>query len=356
MNTDSKYDKFELYSTQEYFEHLIESVSKTVKGDRVVLTTMTFDPSDKLIDLLINELILAAKRGVSTSLIFDSYTFNSKGFSKIIPLVFSTRRNHSNSPIIKLLERFKSAGGEYYILNKPSNPFSLIYSERMHAKITIINNRIYVGGCNLSETLRIDMMVGWNDESTANKLVELCNKITESNYRQTAFAGRDIIIELSKTSSLIFDVGIKGQSAIMAKAFEIIDSAEKSIFFACQYYPNSLTAKHLIEAAKRGVEVIIMFNHPSQHSFPNNLIHRLVMLKQNLLTPPGLKLMKLPKTEHYMHAKLIATEKSAIMGSHNYIVAGVNFGTSEIALFSNDPLFSHQAKDILTMQISNGIN
>ncbi len=345
-------DNFDFYSTKNYFRHLADSVSKTVKGDRVILTAMTFDPSDKLIAVLMEQMNLAAKRGVNVTIIIDSYTFISNGFSKIVPFVFSTKQNHMNSPIIKSLEQLKANGGSYTVLNKPKNPFSLIYSGRFHAKLAVINNRVYVGGCNLRDTFRTDMMIGWEDESTANKLTDICNKIIMPNYRQAAFNGQDLKIELSKTSSLIFDAGIKGQSTIMAKAFEIIDEAEQSIYFACQYYPNSLTTKHLIRAAKRGVKVTILFNHPSHHSFPNSLIHRLVMQKQSWLSPTNLNLIKLPKTEHYMHAKLIASEKSAILGSHNYIVAGVNFGTTEIAVYNNSPKFSKAAIETVTSQIA----
>ena len=49
MNSDQNTDKFEFYSTQNYFKHLANRVSKTAAGDRVVLTTMTFDPDDDLI-------------------------------------------------------------------------------------------------------------------------------------------------------------------------------------------------------------------------------------------------------------------------------------------------------------------
>ena len=346
-------DNFEFYSTEKYFRHLAESVSKTVNGDRVILTAMTFDPQDELIAILMEQMNLAAKRGVKVTIIIDSYTFISNGFSKIVPFVFSTRQTHKNSPIIKSLEQLKANGGNYTVLNKPKNPFRLIYSGRFHAKLAVINNRVYVGGCNLSDTSQIDMMIGWEDEPTANKLVDMCNRIIQPNYRQAAFNGQDQEIELSKTSSLIFDAGIKCQSTIMAKAFEIIDEAERSIYFACQYYPNSLTTRHLIKAAKRGVEVTILFNHPSQHSFPNSLIHRLVMQKQSWLSPSNLNLIKLPKNEHYMHAKLIATEKSAILGSHNYIVAGVNFGTTEIAVYDNNPDFSKAAIETVTNQIVN---
>lgn len=352
MNTDHHSDKFEFYSTQKYFNHLADSISNTVRGDRVVLTSMTFDPKDDLVGLLMEQLNSAAKRGVSITVIIDSYTFISNGFSKLIPLVFSTKQNHKNSPIIKALEKLKSSGGQYAVLNKPRNPFSLIYSGRFHAKLAIINDRVYVGGCNLSNTERIDMMVGWDDAVVANKLFEVCMKILELNYRQTSFAGQDLVIKLDSTSTLLFDVGIKRQSAIMKKAFEVIDNAEKSIFFVCQYYPNSLTTRHLNRAAKRGVDVTILFNHPSQHSFPNSLIHRLVMQKQGWLSQPSLKLIKLPKSEHFMHAKLIATEKSAIMGSHNFIIAGVNLGTTEIALYDDNSNFSKNAIETILNQIT----
>lgn len=345
-------DQFEFYSTQDYFKHLAGSISETVKNDRVILTAMTFDPNDPLIAELMRQLISAAKRGVMTTIVIDSYTFTSNGLSKLIPFVFSTKQNHNHSPIVKSLEELKASGGRYAIINRPRNPFSLIYSGRFHAKLAIINNRVYVGGCNLSDTERIDMMVGWDDSSTADKLSEICNRITEPNYRQAVFNGQDLSIELSNKAELIFDAGMKRQSTIMNAALSAIDSAERSIFFACQYYPNSLTSRRLIQAAKRGVDVTILFNHPAQHSFPNSFIHRLVMLKQSCVTPSSIKLIMLPKSERYLHAKLIATEKSAIVGSHNFIIAGVKFGTTEIALNDNNPDFANKAIKTVTNQLS----
>jgi hypothetical protein len=44
-----------------------------------------------------------------------------------------------------------------------------------------------------------------------------------------------------------------------------------------------------------------------------------------------------------LHAKLLATEQGAMIGSHNYVVQGVTLGTAEAAILRNDPQFSKQA-------------
>jgi hypothetical protein len=51
----------------------------------------------------------------------------------------------------------------------------------------------------------------------------------------------------------------------------------------------------------------------------------------------------LPKTGPGLHAKLIATEKGAIIGSHNYVRTGVQLGTAEIALMRYDTVFARNA-------------
>jgi hypothetical protein len=42
----------------------------------------------------------------------------------------------------------------------------------------------------------------------------------------------------------------------------------------------------------------------------------------------------------HIHAKLLATEQVALVGSHNYVQLGVNFGTAELAMLVRDADFA----------------
>jgi hypothetical protein len=58
----------------------------------------------------------------------------------------------------------------------------------------------------------------------------------------------------------------------------------------------------------------------------------------------------------HIHAKLIATERAAMIGSHNYVVQGVSLGTAEAAILRNDPQFSEQAVEVFTKRLAEASN
>lgn len=347
---------YKFYASHDYYREIAAQIATTVAGDRVVLTSMTFSPEEPAINRIMTELTAASSRGVNATLIVDAYSFLSNDNNRPMPLLI--KKNLPKKPrtisanTLAVLKNFKLAGGRYTIINIPTRALTLIYAGRCHVKLAIINDRVYVGGCNLSDSVRVDMMVGWNDKFTADQLVARTNRIFDIGNSRLAMNGRDVDLKLTEDTQLLIDAGVPGQSLIMAKALELIDQAEDTVFIACQYFPNSVTTKYLVRAHKRGVKVTILHNHPSQHGRVHGLLHKLVILRERVRTPSILMKDQIMKDQPFMHCKLIATEKAAIMGSHNYVTAGVNFGTTEIALLRYDAEFAKQAIQHLMMQLS----
>ena len=81
------------------------------------------------------------------------------------------------------------------------------------------------------------------------------------------------------------------------------------------------------------------------------LAHRLILTKEKLGKPKELFANQLPQQLPALHAKVIASEKAGLIGSHNFVETGVKFGTAEIALLRDDPTFAQALQQLLLSQI-----
>jgi phosphatidylserine/phosphatidylglycerophosphate/cardiolipin synthase-like enzyme len=195
------------------------------------------------------------------------------------------------------------------------------------------------------------MMATWHSAKTADWLYSFGLEVAKTGNVRQAMHDDDVALPLDEYSTLLIDAGLPGHSIIMDKALALIDSAREYIVMSCQYYPNDKTARHLKRAHERGVRVRIVYNHPSAHPFPHNLLHGAVVRNERKRLPPQLFRDELPKGHPYIHAKLLATDAGVLVGSHNYVLAGVHFGTAEIALLRRDPQFAREAITKLAGQI-----
>jgi hypothetical protein len=67
------------------------------------------------------------------------------------------------------------------------------------------------------------------------------------------------------------------------------------------------------------------------------------MFRESLRVPSHFFEGMIAKKNTMLHAKLLATDAGAMIGSHNYVRAGVALGTAEIALLSYNSSFTSQA-------------
>ena len=338
---------FTFLTRREYLRDLIQRIKKTAKGDRVMVVTHDFNPDEPLIAELITVLTEASARGVDTQFAFDERSF---------PLLQRVPINKRAAQLIRshraTLGTLHAAGVKHAVTNKTYHRLINRFSGRAHIKLAIINDLTYVGGCNLLHPEQIDMMVRWHDPVAAEWLYSLMGNVIAKGDTWSTFNGKDRELKLDARTKLILDAGKPRQSLIFEQALRLIDDAKEWLVISNQYFPNSTTGKHLAAAYKRGVRVSIYYNHPSIHRLGFNTLIHAVVLRERTRQPSAFFAQQLHKKVPYVHAKLLASERSAMIGSHNYLVTGVNLGTAELTLLRHDPEFARLAVENFLGQLA----
>lgn len=346
----------QILTRQEYFEDVTRRAAECGPGDRLVLVTMSFDPADSMVAQLLIELAEAARRGADVRFIMDAYPYLIHGGIQPGPLFWNPKLPERMSGPFGLVAAavadLRAGGVKVTILNLPHRAFTVPVAGRSHIKYAIINDRVYIGGCNLDWYTKIDAMVAWDDAVAARWLNELALEMVKTGNARTAVKGEDVTFNVSATDTLLLDAGVRGRSLIYDEALRLIDEAQERVFVICQFFPNDATAEHLLAAHRRGVQVEIVYNHASRQHFPHNFLHHLVEVRERWRLPKSFFVQALRAGQPLLHAKLIATERGAILGSHNFISAGVRLGTAEIALLTSDTGFSQAVKKNLRSQLN----
>ncbi len=345
---------FTFYNNADYFRQLARDVAATKWGDRVAVATMTFNTEDHLVRELLRALNLAAKRGVDVQLAVDARTFLVSARNAPGPLAFSTNLNRKLSEPyqsdLRALQTLKENGGQYVITNLPKHAFSQAASGRSHIKTATVNDKVFIGGCNIEDSRMLDVMVSLDDRHLAAQLYKIVSDMVRTGQTQEVFHDNDLTLDLDESTQVLIDSGKRGQSVILDQAFRVIDEAREWIYLTCQFYPGGETVQHLRAAAKRGVKIELVFSHPSAMGLVAPL-HYAHMFYERLHTPKEFFVGKLSRTTPKLHAKVLATEKSAMVGSHNYVTQGVTFGTAEIALLRHDAVFSVSLREFIKNEI-----
>jgi phosphatidylserine/phosphatidylglycerophosphate/cardiolipin synthase-like enzyme len=345
-----------ILNDHEYHAEVLRSVRATKAGDRVALMTMSFNPSEQITAALMQELIAAAKRQVRVTLVIDAISFMVQDMIPVGPLY--TKFN----PIPKgrrgfdakfhILSELRTSGGDYCITNIPTRPLTNPFAGRSHIKFTVINDTAYLGGCNLSKTWGLDLMVRLKDQSTITWMYDFITSVIQKGNVATVLDNKDIRIPLDKATDMLVDAGRPGQSLIYGEALNLIDQAEKWIVLTCQFFPGRTTAEHIVAAQKRGVNVTVYFDPIWSRAPVLRAPHWLAEKQERKKYPAELFEHRLPKGLPRLHAKLIATEQAAMIGSHNYVVPGVTYGTAEAAILRKDVQFSKKAVEVFTKRLA----
>ena len=320
--------------------------------------TMSFTPSEPHIAVLMRELITAARRGVQVYLLVDAISFTNDqyelpiGPTLLLHEAARSRRPHFRQKYL-LLEELRASGGHYHIINFPKRRLANPYAGRSHIKIAVVGNVTFAGGCNLSSK-QIDYMMQLEDTTVADWLYELVVRVTNDGDVGHVLQYQDHDFNIDDKTTLLVDAGKRGQSLIYKSALDFIDSAQEWLVMTCQFFPNTITATHLAAAVRRGVNVTLYYNHPRHHAIHMRPVQQVVIWAEKTRRPRTLFTHQLPKDLQRLHAKLIASEQGAMIGSHNYVTHGVNFGTAEIAIRRYDPVFAQEALNILKQHLPAG--
>lgn len=346
----------QLLTRREYFEDLTRRAEAAGRGDRLIVVTMSFDPVEPVVKELLAAMAAAAGRGAQVSFIMDAYPYLIHGGIQPGPLFWHAKLpRRLRGPfrlVAEAVDRLLAAGVEVTVLNMPERAYTMPIAGRSHIKYAVYGDRVYIGGCNLDWTTKVDVMAAWDDADAAQWLRELAGRLAATGNAARAVGGEDLSYRVSRTDSLLLDAGVPGRSLIFDEALELIDRATEQVFIACQYFPNDVTGEHLLRASQRGVKVEIIYNHHSRQSFPHNFLHQYVVARERRRLPASFFVQALGRRQPLLHAKLIASEQGAIMGSHNFVSAGVRLGTAEIALLTTDPAMGQRVIDNLRAQIN----
>ena len=352
-----KNDDFAMLARLDYFKRLAADVRKAKKGERVLVMSMGFSPEKTGVDEVASALINAAKRGVRVTLIIDAFEFLINGTNKIPGPLW----RHSSIPKRlrepyrtrwNALQALAAAGGRYAITNMPRRAFTIPYSGRSHIKAVVIgNDLVYTGNCNLNDPDNIDMMLRFRDARTATWLGKWLEQFAASADVRGTLRAQDQVLTLDNKTRIIIDAGVPKQSAIFDEALAMINNAQEWLMLTSQYFAPGEGTKALARALKRGVKITYYYSHYSMHGPLEGLIHGAAQWRMRRHLPAALFEKRLPRGVH-LHAKVLATEHGAIIGSHNFGDLGVQLGTAEIALHREDQAFAKKAAALIEAQLS----
>jgi len=342
-------DDFRMLSRPDYFALLAKELSRLHTGDRAVVMTMGLTPTTPEVGAVVTSMNQAAKQGADVSLIMDAFDFLINGDTKVPgPLWLSSRLDFDRrmwepfNAKLKTLQQFSLNGVRHTVTNQPGKTFVWPFVGRSHIKVAIVNDVIYMGGCNLNNPHELDIMLRWHDPKTANWLYQLLLDIEKVGSVRKSLHDKDIMRKLGSKTTLYIDAGVQKQSAIFDEALSMIDNAKEWIVFTSQYFAPGLGIKALDRALKRGVKITYYYSHHSMHGPIEGPLHRIAQWRERRRLPAALFEKRLPKGQH-LHAKILATENGVLIGSHNYGDMGVNSGTAEIAMKRNDVAFGKRA-------------
>jgi len=347
--------QYEFLTRLEYFQILVRKAENLKPGEHFWLATMDFDPDEPHIAELLSAMCTAAKRGAHITFLVDAISLLTSDHG--LPILSLSRNKLKTTPGSiaarrRALEALRIAGAICRIINVPTKRVGFLQQGRSHIKCAVIGSELFIGGCNLTKPEQIDVMVHWRDAQAARVLAGWLSRIAENGQTRQAFGDVDIESLLNSSTNLLLDVGVPGQSIIYEEASSLIDAAQKRLDITCQYFPGGETAKHLAAAQARGVGVTIKYSHPHAHNRAAILHYTHQLAQRSRRLPKGFFSGRLDKKLPKLHAKILVSENAAMVGSHNYVVQGVNLGTAELALKSTDPIFGQYLREFMERQIA----
>ncbi len=339
---------YDLFSRREYFEHLIHRFNTAKEGDVIVLATLEYEPGQAVIHDIVTAMCTAAQRGASVTFLVDAWSFMLKEGSMLGPVYFRKKDPKLGygkfKEVIKSVHTLREHGVDCEVINKPQRGFRNPFAGRSHIKFALINNEVFVGGCNLSYPDQLDVMVRTENKKLSDYLVSFTADVIKHKNVRDAMKQHDTRFKIDNNTELLIDAGIKKQSIIYDQAFQLISEAKKKIYMTCQYFPNARTPAELAKASIRGVDVHLAYNHPDQHNSTMRVGQKRTIAYGKKRLPEVVFKNQLNMNREYLHAKILLSEKEVIVGSHNFVSLGVSLGTAEIALRSTSKEFIDKAQ------------
>jgi phosphatidylserine/phosphatidylglycerophosphate/cardiolipin synthase-like enzyme len=343
---------YKLVNRQQYFSHLITRFNQAKAGDSIILATMEFQPDQEKIQEILAGLRAASKQGAHVTFLVDAYSFMLKVGAVPGPLFFRKKDPKLGygdfKPVVEAVNALRASGVHCVVINKPPRPLKNPFGGRAHIKFAVINHEVFIGGCNLSDPDLLDVMVRTENKRLSDYLTKFTLDVIEHKSVRRALLMQDISFKIDDQTELLIDAGIKRQSLIYDRALDLISTATNRVYMTCQYFPNNRTPAELARAHYRGVNVHLAYNHPDQHNSVIRSFQKRTVAYNRKRLPENVFENQLNMDRDYLHAKILISEKEAIIGSHNFVKMGVDLGTAEMALHSTSKDFIAAARNWIT--------
>jgi hypothetical protein len=348
-----------LYTGREYFTELAKDIAMCSVGDRVLITSLAFAPDEPAVSQIFQQMLGACDRGASVQLGLDAYAlleFYGIGIlGDIVSLRSRLRRgNRRYQRAIEALEELsRKQTGSYGIINMPKWPMSNLMAGRFHIKVTIVKNRVYIGGPNLKFCGRLDAVVCFEDQPTADWLYAMLGDVIRCGRSDMVLGSSDIRCAIDPITDILIDVGRPGSSLTMDMAVQIVDAAMEWLTVSCPFVPYGAMARHVSRVLSSGMDGEIYFDDPAKYG-RSRWMHDLVMAESRRKHPQALFAHQVPANTPPMHAKTASNETTGMVTSQNFVPISITFGTPEIALVRRSPDFALGVRALIRRQAKEG--
>ncbi len=214
---------YALFNRLDYFKHLIAAFNKAGPNDTIVLATMEFRPDQTIVNDIMNALCTASKNGANVTFLVDAYSFMVKeGAAVPGPLFFSNKDPKLGygdyKPVVEAMHRLRDNNVNCVVINKPQRALKNPFGGRSHIKFAVINDEVFIGGCNLSHPEQLDVMVQTYSSKLADYMVGFTADVIKHKTVRKAMLRRDASFKIDDDTELLIDAGVKRQSLILNEA------------------------------------------------------------------------------------------------------------------------------------------
>lgn len=341
-------DMFTVQNLEVFFNDLLSVSSKAGPGDIIWVQSMLFETGkpDGYIQSFVDYLCKAKTNGAEVYVLIDSFGILT---AKEIPIK-SFLNASKITPAIKELEREKQilrnklqkAGIELRIGSgmgqlKAAIPWAFCNHRKSYGILNTKKNiyTAWVTSFNLSNLSFNQYEIAL--KITDKKLVEIIYSQFQADYNKKDL-WRNKIYKINEYVSYLIENNTNN-SVIKKTAYQLINDAKEYIRFTSQYPVDPFLLKKFIARAKQGVRIeILTSKKEDEYNYrkPFNYIDK--NFNKKLSQYPNITRGYFPGK---VHAKLLFSEKEALIGSDNIIVIGKFLQTKENMLhISNERLIS----------------
>jgi len=249
-------------------------------------------------------------------------------------------------------QEFQKNGGElrYFLKIKFFWDFFTRNHRRNHRKILIIDDVIsYIGSANLT-----DYSLNWRESMMRIKsgVATVFKKAFIQHYEIYNKYVFEKLIKIRKLTydgcEILRDVPSLTKQRIRKRYIQLIKTASKEVIIETPYFlPSFFVRKALMDAAKRGVDVVVIMPRHSDVGLIDVLRTRFL----GLLYRNGVRLLFY--TPHNLHAKLLLVDNEVFsIGSPNFDYRSFRF-QHEIVLIDTDTSAIDQIKQHISVTLKN---